>query len=226
MYWKRSMRCVFLFVAFLHLGLSCFAQDTQGPASIQASDFVIDKSKPYVYLVVDHIGPRKPIRADDGDQGVWLRIVNNCRLPIVFYTYSSDGNAISLVDSIVEEEPLFEISGISNDIPLESPVLSVDVEGRPTPAALPGKPAQGKQSVLPKRPSHYATELPGTLRIPPGAQSLINMPRSHIDRRWYMQLKFTFVLDHNSMSVGPFSVLDCHQWDIDPFLSKTNLPAH
>lgn len=51
-------------------------------SQISYKQFVIDESKPYVYLVFDHIGDRKPVSEREGSKGLWLRLVNNCGLPI------------------------------------------------------------------------------------------------------------------------------------------------
>jgi hypothetical protein len=48
-----------------------------------AQQFVIDATKPYVYIRFDHTGRRRPLNEDEGTEGLWLRLVNNCRIPIV-----------------------------------------------------------------------------------------------------------------------------------------------
>jgi hypothetical protein len=51
-------------------------------AQVSAKDFEIDRSKPYVYVKFDHFGNRKPVNDWESTKGLWLRLVNNCRLPI------------------------------------------------------------------------------------------------------------------------------------------------
>ena len=51
-------------------------------AQMSSKQFVIDESKPYVYLKFDHIGDRKPANDWESSKGLWLRLVNNCGLPI------------------------------------------------------------------------------------------------------------------------------------------------
>ncbi len=51
-------------------------------SQVTANDFEIDKSKPYVYIKFDHFGERKPVNDWESTKGLWLRLVNNCRLPI------------------------------------------------------------------------------------------------------------------------------------------------
>jgi hypothetical protein len=63
-------------------------------------EFVLDGSNPYVYLKLDHVGPRKPAVDGEPSVGVWIRLVNNCRLPILVPTISGDANGISVLDQV------------------------------------------------------------------------------------------------------------------------------
>jgi hypothetical protein len=52
-------------------------------AQVRTPDFLIDPSKDYVYLEFDHLGSRVRIGGDEVSQGLWIRLVNNCRVPVV-----------------------------------------------------------------------------------------------------------------------------------------------
>jgi hypothetical protein len=52
-------------------------------AQVRTRDFLIDPSKDYVYLEFDHLGSRERIGGDEVSQGLWIRLVNNCRVPVV-----------------------------------------------------------------------------------------------------------------------------------------------
>lgn len=104
---KRSTGVVVLFILCgVHL---CAQHPGRGPRAAVVSDFLIDPSKPYVYLELDHIGPshihpeivvlifgagtaktktaqvaQSPERKPDKD--IYLRLRNNCRIPIVVFT--------------------------------------------------------------------------------------------------------------------------------------------
>lgn len=54
---------------------------------IAPNQFVIDKDAPYVYIRFDHVGKREPATEGDGSEGLWLRLVNNCNLPITVLTF-------------------------------------------------------------------------------------------------------------------------------------------
>jgi hypothetical protein len=42
-----------------------------------AQSFVLNDSKPYVYIAFDHSGKRKPLGKSEDKQGFWLKFVNN-----------------------------------------------------------------------------------------------------------------------------------------------------
>ena len=56
-------------------------------APITSGQFVIDGSKPYAYVSFDHIGDRRPAAESEESKGLWLRLVNNCNLPITIMTF-------------------------------------------------------------------------------------------------------------------------------------------
>ncbi|MGD0902528.1 MAG: hypothetical protein ABR924_06255, partial [Terracidiphilus sp.] len=66
---------------------------------INSTNFIIDPAKPYVYLKFDHIGPRKPHQDGEGNTGLWLKVVNNCRIPIVF---RASGGFPGDIESVLE----------------------------------------------------------------------------------------------------------------------------
>ena len=49
-------------------------------------DFVIDENRPFVYVRFDHVGPGEQRSDDESTSRTWLRLVNNCRFPIVLRT--------------------------------------------------------------------------------------------------------------------------------------------
>ena len=52
-------------------------------AQVKTTDFLIDSSKDYVYLKFDHLGRRERLGGDEVSKGLWIRLVNNCRVPVV-----------------------------------------------------------------------------------------------------------------------------------------------
>ena len=169
-------------------------------------DFVIDASKPYVFLKFDHIGSRRPIREGESSTGVWLRVVNNCHVPIVFE--GRDGTpgepGVVLLDEVVDKEPMLEI--------FASPTPDIQVESEPP--TEPSGPIGNAVSKPNKKPNGYTSELPGTYRVAPGKELLFSFPRNHVSSGWYMRVKFALDLNSSSASIGPFTYLPFHENDL------------
>jgi hypothetical protein len=177
-------------VFFLLLVANAFAQNRSAP------DFVIDQSKPYVYLKLDHIGLRKPIQNGESNTGLWLRVVNNCRIPIVFESFSMPPgvHGVGLIDEVVENEPVLQI--------YSTPEEGKDIQ------------RHEKLRKLKHKPEGYSSETAGVVRVQPGTDILFSVPLNHVDDDWYMRVKFALDLDKSSVSVGPFTYLPFYEWDI------------
>jgi len=190
---KLLLRCLLLFAA-----TSLFAQTVNVP------DFVIDRSKPFVYLKFDHIGSRKPVQNGEASTGIWLRVVNNCRIPIVFASFvMPKGNpGVGLMDEVVETEPTFQIFHSAEE----------EKEYRQHERLRKSK----------QRPVGYAFETAGVVRVQPGEEILFSVPLNHVDADWYMRVKFALDLDKSSISVGPFTYLSFNEWDIPKEIRRSD----
>lgn len=172
--------------------------------NMSVRDFVIDHSKPYVYLKFDHIGPRKPIQNGEGNTGLWLRVINNCRIPIVFASFNMPAGdpGVGLMDEVVETEPMMQIF------------------------ATPGERKETQRQEALRRSKHkpegYSFETAGVVRVQPGANILFSVPLNHVDDDWYMRVRFALDLDKSSVSVGPFTYLPFYEWDIPKELRQTH----
>src|SRR5580704_10916834 len=69
---------LFLLPVFTLATAALFSQTTKA-----SKGFVIDENKPFVYVRFDHIGAGIPRDEDEPATRIWLRVVNNCRVPIV-----------------------------------------------------------------------------------------------------------------------------------------------
>jgi len=186
--WNRMKRLLIVLISLA--GIDAFAQ------SGSVRDFVIDQTKPYVYLKFDHIGPRKPVQDGEGDTGIWLRVVNNCRIPIVFVSFNMPtGNpGVGLMDEVLDTEPMMQI------------YYSAEEE----------KEAQRQEQLrkLKQKPTGYTFETAGVVRVQPGKEILFSVPLNHVDDDWYMRVKFALDLNGSSVSVGPFTYLPFYEWNI------------
>jgi len=70
-----------LFVAVLGLAPSLISS-ALAISQTSPMNFKIDDWKPYVYIDFDHLGERKSPDDSGSTHGLWLRLKNNCRLPI------------------------------------------------------------------------------------------------------------------------------------------------
>ncbi len=186
--WHEMKRLSLCFLFFS--GLNAFAQN----GGFQK--FVIDQSKPYVYLKFDHIGPREPLGKGENNTGLWLRVVNNCRIPIVFRSEGmpNDEPGVVLEDEVVAEEPMLTIF---DKTPQELEAMEHERLLR-----------------LKHKPAGYSFETFGVARVQPGQDLLFSFPLNHVDEDWYMVVKFALDLRGSSASLGPFTYLPFHKWDI------------
>jgi hypothetical protein len=179
-----------LVLLFLLLAANASAQNT----SVQS--FVLDQSKPFVYLKFDHIGPRKPLRNGEGNTGLWLRVVNNCRIPIVFESFSmpSGEPGVGLMDEVVETEPILQV--------YSTPEEKEEIQRRE------------KLRKSKHKPEGYSSATSGVARVQPGSDTLFSVPLNHVDDDWYMRVKFALDIDKSSVAVGPFTYLRFYEWNI------------
>jgi hypothetical protein len=159
------------------------------------TSFVLDGTKPYVYLQFDHVGPRKPLHEGEPSTGLWLRIVNNCKVPISVRTYGVTTGDIGtgVFDEIVPVQQVFTVQADSGEIPLST-------DEKPT-----QKTANEPSA---KMPEGYSAELSSVTRVLPGKSLLFSVPRNHVSRDWFLRVKFALAVSKPSVGPGPFTELD------------------
>jgi hypothetical protein len=155
-------------------------------AQSAATSFVLDQSKAYAYLQFDHVGPRKPIQEGEPAQGLWLRLVNNCKVPINVRTYgiTTGDPDVGVLDEVIPFPPILEIHS-----DLDQPSVREDHSTQ-------------------KMPHGYDAELSSMTRVLPGKSLLFSVPRNHVSRDWYLRIKFTLDVSKPSVGIGPFTELD------------------
>jgi hypothetical protein len=153
--------------------------------------FALDKSKPYVYLKFDHVADRKPLSPDEVSKGLWLRLVNNCRLPIIVAVFNPGTTDVG--------------TGVFDEVvPIEDP-KGVPLAG-PTQASKPDQRA--------RPPEGYSSEVFSTRTIPPGADLLFSVPVNHVSPSWYLQIIFNLDALGTTYGSEPYSVVSFHWQDI------------
>ena len=162
-----------------------------------SSGFVIDKSKPYVYLAFDHIGKGKAYFQGDDSERIYLRVVNNCRIPIVFRSANAPDADPGY---ILEGEVIAEPQGIRIISDREMGFFEQEQKLR--------------EEANKHKPDGYWFETSGMLRVQPGKDALFSVPRNHVGQFWFLRVKFALEVNRSSVAVGPFTYLDFHDYDL------------
>jgi hypothetical protein len=208
------------------------AFEAQQPTARSAGpnpEFVIDPSKPYVYLEVDHVGPRKPLRDGEPATGIWLRLKNNSRLPIVIMVLgaspSDSGEALSVVDEVVLNPQAGGEDGRATGILAQHGAEDMtDIFRFPNVTEAEIRSAEDIQrtdgnrvlSKVAEPPLGYngggAPIAPEVTMIPPGGQVLFSLPVNHVSEAWHFEIPFRFALKHVRGVRQPYSYVALY-WD-------------
>jgi hypothetical protein len=134
----------------------------------KSKGFLLDSSKPYAYIVYDHIGPRKPQRQGEDTTGLWLRIVNNCRIPIALRNFgvNTGDPGMGVLYDVIPRRPEIKIEGNAG----------IEI----------GEPAK---KVKPSPPEGYSAEVASVNQIAPGENMLFSIPRNHVSRDWFVRVR-------------------------------------
>ncbi len=190
---RHSRIAALLCVVFLS---NAFAAQAQS----RAQTFVIDPSKPYVYLIFDHIGKREPISKHEPATGIWLRLVNNCRVPVIIATFDpgTGDPSLGVYDEI--------ISVPANGPSVRSPSKAVESSEE--------RPWEG----------YSPSEVLSTTTIPPRGAVLFSVPSNHVSRSWYLQIKFYLGVPSAAYGKGPYSVVPFYWQDLPEKLRTDQRP--
>ncbi len=171
---RIAVRCTLLLV--VAAGFSVSAEQSVG--------FVLDQSRPYVYIQFDHVGPRVPVSEVEPAIGVWLRIKNNSRVPIQvsIFDLGTKDTGVGVLDEIV-----------------------------PVPGIAPPC-GSGGSAIRP--PIGYQVDVATPATIPPGHDLLFSVPISHVAQWWYLRVRFGLVLPAAMSGRQPYSFVDFAWSDI------------
>jgi hypothetical protein len=162
-----------------------------------SSNFVIDKSKPFAYLVFDHIGPGNASSGVGRSERIFLRVVNNCRITILF---KSEGPADAIPGALFEDEVIAEPQGIQV-------ISDKEMESFEQKQRL-------REKALKRKPDGETFEVSGAFRVEPGKDALFSVPRSHVGPFWFLRVKFALDVGPSSVAVGPYTYLEFHNYEI------------
>lgn len=221
------------------LGTVNAVQVRSKPGDEDYSKFLIDANKPYVYLEVDHIGPRKPLRNDEPNTGIWLRLRNNCRLPIVVLAIGKPGDnakeGVVLEDEIVPD-PQGQATGgdgITGGVvaPRELEQM-MDIFHYPNLTEEEIRSAEERQKSTGssmERPrgygSHNGFDSFVLTLISPGGQVYFSVPANHVSKTWHFEIPFRLALPNNSRIRPPYSYLAFYREDLKDNQGNSAPPA-
>ena len=154
------------------------------------SDFVINPNRPFVYVKIDHVGQGEPRSEDEPPLRVWLRLVNNYRVPIIVHTFG-----------VPEGSPTYE-QGVMYKVVANPPVfggMQMYMPGPSTPhqpqaVTEPKEQSAPAQTEPDETPSGYMFHVGSFQSLAPGEQVLFSVPANHFDSRWHMEIPIDFEL--------------------------------
>ena len=201
------MRSFDFLTLFLCSALALTASAVPVQVQKKASTFVIDQAEPYVYLKFDHIGKRQPLSSRETDKGLWIRLANNCRVPIIVVTFDPETKdpGSGVYDEIVP-------------VDLNAPPLGHGVRAGENAST----PAQERNETIPE--GYSAGDVLATTTIAPGTSLLLNLPANHVGPSWRLQIRFYFDLPRSSYGSGPYGVVSFGWQDIPEKFRESTKP--
>jgi hypothetical protein len=206
------------------------AQQSTTKNTTQGSDFLIDPSKPYVYLELDHVGPRKPLRASEPNIGLWLRLKNNCTLPIVIVaafetSLRNPQEATMVMDEVVGDphgpggDAMGGVYGTPHGMEEMTDIVRIpnrnEDEVRSAEKAQREDPAEKEHRARPYGYNGgYEPLAPTLTMIPPGGQIIFSLPLNHVGKTWHFEIPFRLALPNKGRTRPPYSYVAFYQEDL------------
>jgi len=220
------------------------AAQTEVKAPSKSTDFVIDASKPYVYLRVDHVGPRKPMREGEPNVGIYLHLINNCALPIVIVALevppADPKAAINIEDEVVPDphgpggdgigSGNYAQSGVPGLKEMDDIFISPNVnEAEVSSAELAQKRGRQGPNNVPIRPHGYNSGYEPGFRmltlIPPGGKVFFSVPANHVSKTWHFEVPFRLALQRKGRVRSPYSYVAFYEEDLTDNQGDAAAPA-
>jgi len=209
----NGMICL-AFLALCMGSTSVFAQETD-----LSKQFLIDVNRPFVYVKFDHVGPGAPRGRGEADTRIWLRLTNNCRVPILVQA-----------NGVPDESPKDEI-GLMYEVVANRPVNGLLIAVGPEASGKSGERKnerqQNAETEQESMPRGTMSEVGSLIRIDPGEDVLFSMPVNHFSDRWHVEIPISFELpsgkvlrDPNKWGGEPKVKVFYGLWDLPTKLEK------
>lgn len=160
-------------------------------AQTQNVGFVIDSSRPCVYIEFQRVAKRKPLSDEEVSTGVWLRLKNNTRVPIQVMTFDpgTGDQETGVMDEVVQ---------INSTVGFRSS----------------GNQAQSVTFEAAGSPKGYSVDVGSTAVIGPGESLPFSVPLNHVGPTWYLRVRFEFDLPPTTAGRQPYSFVDFSWADV------------
>jgi hypothetical protein len=192
------------------------------PSEQLSEKFLIDQSKPFAYIKFDHVADRKQPSPNESPKGLWLRLVNNCRLPIAVTANGPEpGEPGVTIEYDVIQDFISGFSGLRFPDPSSSSA-STQIEAIPVESTEP--------------PNGYSIEVGSILIIPPKGDLLFSVPLNavsecrHINGPkafspcWHLQGPFHFQLAKARTVESPKILVDFGWQDLPKQIRESSRP--
>lgn len=185
--------------------------------------FLVDPSKPYVYLEVDHIGPRAPRNEDEPKSGIWLRLHNNCKVPIIVRTFGvppgSPEGEVGVLDNVVSNPKVVMGDGV---VTYGGPPMT-----DPRPPLLFGDQGEAKreapQAATATMPHGYMFPASSFVTIAPGRNVYFSLPMNQVSNEWHVEIPFRLDLKVKTAIRPPSSFVSLYKADL-PSATESSSP--
>lgn len=208
----RKLPVVFtILTAFQFVGA---AQSKHPEGVIAPQTFLVDRSKPYVYLEVVRIGPRIPRSDEEPKVGIWLRLHNNCIVPIIVRTFGvpdgSPDKEVGVLDNVVAN-PVEGISeGVSwadnwttSSLPFDSAASSKESSQTASTKVAPASIPRG-----------YGSDVSSFETLAPGQSMYFSLPRNQVSPKWHVEIPFRFDLKLHSTLTSAYNFVALYEGDV------------
>ena len=154
-------------------------------AQTQNAGFVIDSSRPCVYIEFQRVAERKPLSDEEVSTGVWLRLRNNTRVPIrvMVFDPGTGDQETGIMDEVVQVNSTVGFGPSGN----QAPSVTFEAAGSP---------------------KGYSLDVGSTAVIGPGESLPFSVQLNHVGPSWYLRIRFEFDLPPTKTGRQPYSFVD------------------
>lgn len=180
------MRHTFALVFFILIALSLAESQAQPGDGNIAEQFIFNKERAFTYLQFDHVGKGPRRNENEPAYRIWLRLVNNCRVPIVIRT-----------SGVLDGSPVGEV-GIFHNVVANPPAYGYS-GGAILESGTSPKPAESP-AATPPMPQGYDTDVSSSETLQASESLLFSIPLNHLSGKWHIEIPFRFDLPHKRPS--------------------------